>query len=116
MNVLADDAMRFFGGECNVAGDLAVVMQDALCAETEGRGIGVPGLLFKPRPVDGAAVETRRRSGLQSAAPQAKLLQSFSQQNSIGFTGAACWILLFPAVNQAIEECAGGDDDGLGAD
>ena len=44
MNVLADDAVGFRGGASDVAGDLPVVMGDALGSETEGRGIVVAGL------------------------------------------------------------------------
>ena len=116
MHVFANDAVRFFGREGDVAGDLRVVMRDPLGAEAEGRGIGVSGLHLEALPVDGAAIEARRRAGLEAAAAQAEVLQSFAQEHGGWFPGAAGGILLLAAVDQAIEESAGGDDDGLGAD
>ena len=62
MHVFADEAERLRRGEGDVAGDLR--LNNLLCAEAEGRGIGVAGLLFEHLPVDGAAVEARRRAGL----------------------------------------------------
>ena len=50
----------------------------------------------------------------QSAQP--KLLERFAEQDGGGFAGASGGILLFAAVDQAVEESAGGDDDGLSAD
>jgi len=46
-------------------------MGDALGAEAEGCGIGVSRLLFEAGPVDGAAVQARRRAGFQAAVAQA---------------------------------------------
>src|SRR5882724_6109480 len=111
MHVFADDAMRLFGRERDVAGHLRVVMSDALSAEAEGRRIGVAGLRGKLRPVDGASVETRRSAGLQAASAQAELLQRFAEQNGIGLSRAPSRILLFAAVNQAVQKRSGGDDD-----
>ena len=79
MHVLADDAMRLRRGERDVAGHLLVVMRHAPGAEAEGRGIFVAGLHRELRPVDAAAVEPRRRAGLQAAAAQTKRLQRFAQ-------------------------------------
>ena len=116
MDVLADDAMRFRRGPGDVARHLRVVMSDALGAEAEGRGIDVAGLKLELRPVDGAAVEARRRAGLQAAAAKAELLQRFAEQDGGGFAGASGGILLLAAVDESVEESAGGDDDGVGAD
>ena len=81
-----------------------------------GVGSASPGCTWKLRPVDGAAVEARRRAGLEAAAAQAKLLQRFAQQDGGRFAGASRGILLLAAVDQAVEKRAGGDDDGGGAD
>ncbi len=116
VHVLADDAMRFRRGPRDVAGHLRVVMRDALGAEAEGRGIDIAGLHLESRPVDGAAIEARRRAGLQAASAQAEFLERFAEQNGGRFAGASGGILLFAAVDEAVEEGAGGDDDGLGAD
>ena len=71
---------------------------------------------MKLRPVDGASVEPRRSARLQAAAAQAKLLQRFAQQNGVGLAAASGGILLLAAVDQPVEKCSGGDDDGLRAD
>ena len=116
MNIFADDAMRLRRGPGDVAGHLRIVMRHPPGAKAERGGIGVAGLHLKLRPVDGAAVETRRRSGLQPATAQAKLLQSFAQKHGGGFAGASRGILLLAAMDQAVEERAGGDDDSGRAD
>ena len=85
-------------------------------AKTEGRGIGIAGLNLKAGPIDGAAVEARRRTGLEAAAAQAKLLQRFAEQHGGWLSGASCRILLFTAVDEAVEESAGGNNDSGGAD
>src|SRR5579863_1319436 len=89
---------------------------DALGTETERRGIGVAGLDLETRPVDGATVEARGRASLQAATSQAQFLQSFPKKNGSRLTGASRGILLFAAVDEAVEESAGGDDHGGGAD
>ena len=79
MHILADDAMRLFGRERDVAGHLRVVMRDALGAKAEWRWIDVARLHLKARPVDGASIEPRRRAGLQPATAQSKILQRFAE-------------------------------------
>ena len=116
VHVFADDAVRFRRGVGDVAGDLRVVMRDALGAEAEGRGIGVAGLRCEARPVDGAAIEARRRAGLEAASAQAEILQSFAEQDGVGLAGASGRILLLAAVDEAVEKSSGGDDDGVRAD
>ena len=108
--------MRFGRGVGDVAGDLRVVMRDALGAEAEGRGIDVAGLLCEARPVDGASVEARRSAGLEAAAAQAEILQRLAEQDGGGLAGASGGILLLAAVDEAVEKGSGGDDDGVGAD
>src|SRR5258708_2082483 len=78
MHVFADDAMRFRGGESDIARHL--LLRDLFCAEAERRGIGIAGLGFESRPVDGAAVETRRRARLQAAAAQTQQLERLAQK------------------------------------
>ena len=91
-------------------------MRDLLGAEAEGRGIVVAGLHCELRPIDGASVETRRSAGLEAAAAQAERFECFAQQDRGGFAAASRGILLLAAVDQAVEKCSGGDDDGLRAD
>ena len=90
-------------------------MGHALGAEAERRGIVVSRLHREAGPVDGASVEAWRRSGLEAATTQAKLLQRLAEQNCVRFSGASRRILLLAAMNQAIEKRSGGDDDGLRA-
>jgi len=116
MHVLANDAMRFFGGERDVARHLRVVMGDAAGAETKGRGIDIAGLALEARPVDGTAVEAWRRAGFEAASAQAEVLERFAEQNGGGFSRASGRILLFAAMNEAVEKGSGGDDDGFGGD
>jgi len=78
VNVVADDAVGFLGGEGDVARHLFVKVCDALGAEAEGGGVVVAGLDLEAGPVDGAAVEAWRRAGLEAAAAQPELLQSFA--------------------------------------
>lgn len=91
-------------------------MRDAIRAEAERGGVVVAGLQGEFGPVDCAPIEARWGSGFQSASAEAQFLQGFAQQDGVGFAGASGGILLFAAVDQAVEECSGGDDDGLGAD
>src|SRR4029077_5633933 len=116
MDVLADDAVGFRGGPGDVAGNLLFVVGDALGAEAEWCGIGIARLRLESRPVDGAAVEARRRTGLEATVAEAEVFQGFTEKNSGGLAGASSGILLLAAVDQAVEEGAGGDNDGLGAD
>ena len=88
-------------------------MRDPPGAKAERRGIVVTGLHLKLRPVDGAAVEARRRAGLEAATAQAELLERFAQKHGGRFAAASGGILLLAAVDQAVEKRAGRDDDGL---
>ena len=82
MHVLADEAQRLRRGEGDVAADLR--LDDFLCPEAEGRGIGVAGLLFEGFPADGAAVEARGRSGLETASAKAERAERFAEENDAG--------------------------------
>ena len=114
VHVFADDAVRLGSGERDVARHLRVMMGHLLGAKTERRRVRIAGLSFELRPVNCPAVEPRRSSRLQPASAQAQLLQRFAQQNRRRFSGTSGGVLLFAAVNQAIEECSGGDDHGVG--
>src|SRR5580692_4030386 len=116
MHVLADDAVRFRSGRGDVTRNLRVVMRHTLGAEAEGSGVGVSRLFGETRPVDGASIKARRGSGLEPAAAQAELLQSFSEENRVRFAGAPRGILLLTAMNKTVKKSAGCDDHGLCAD
>ena len=109
-----EDAARLLGGVPDVAMDLFPI--DALGHEGKGGRVGVARLRLELSPVDGAAVEARRGSGFQAASAEAQFLQSFAQQDGIGFAGASRGVLLLAAVDQTVEESTCGDDYCLGAD
>ena len=115
MHVLADDAMSFGGSPRDVAGHLRVVMRHPLGAEAERRGVCIARLLGEAGPIDGASIQTRRRSGLEPAAAQAQVLQRFPEENCVRFAGAPRGILLLASMYQSVEKSAGGDDDSLRA-
>ena len=71
-------------------------------AKAEGRGIDIAGLQLEAGPIDGAAVETRRSSGLEAAAAETKLLEGFAEEDGSRFAGASRGVLLFAAMDQAI--------------
>ena len=112
VDVFADEAQRFRRGEGDVAGDLR--LDDFRGAEAERGGIGVAGLLLKHAPVDGAAIEARRRAGFEAAGAQAEAAQGFAEHNGGGLAATAGGIALFSAVDEAVQKCAGGDDDCAG--
>src|SRR5271170_6333944 len=78
-DVLADEAQRFRRGVGDVAGDLPTLY--LFGAEAERCWVSVSGLLFELAPVNGAAIEARRCSGLEAAATQAEALQRFAEQD-----------------------------------
>ncbi len=114
VDVAADDVEGFGGCGGDVAGDLA--KRDVLGAEGERGWVGVAGLLFEAGPIDGAAVEARRCSGLEAAAAEAEALEGFAEERAGGLAGAAGGVLLLAAVDEAVEEGSGGDDGGGGED
>ncbi len=91
MHVLADDAMRLRRGVGDVARHLR--LRDPAGAEAERRGVGVARLRGETRPVDGAAIQTRRRAGLEAAAAQAQRLQKFAQQHGSRLAAASGGIM-----------------------
>ena len=115
VDVFPDDALSFRSGPRDVARHLRIMMGDPPGAKAEGRRIVVAGLDLEARPVDGAAIEARRGSRLQPATAQAEPLEGLAQQDGGRFARASRGILLFAAMNQAIEESAGRDDDRAGA-
>ena len=115
VNVFANDAMGLRRSPGNVAGNLRVMVGDALGAKAEGRRINVSRLHRKARPVDRTSVETGRGAGLEPTSAQAKLLQRLAQQYRVGLAGTPGRILLLAAMNQTVQKCSGGDDDCLRA-
>src|SRR5258707_3402449 len=111
MNILANNAMRFWSGERDVARHLS--LRDLFGAEAEGRGIGVSGLYFELAPVDGSAVQPWRCSGLEPAAAQSEQLERFTQKLRRWLATASGRIRLFAAVNESVEKSSSRDYDNL---
>ena len=101
-------------GVGDIAADLG--LGDFAGAEAEGSGIGVAGLRLKARKVDGAAIEARRGSGLEAAVAEAESFEVFAEKDGGGFAAASGRISLLATVDEAVEKCSGGDDDGAGTD
>src|ERR1019366_8536799 len=116
MHVLANDAMRLFGGKGDVAGHLRVVMRHAPCTKAERSRVQIARLPLEARPVNAAPVKARRRPGLEPASAQAKLLKRFAQQTRRRFSRASRRILLFATMNQPVKKSSGSDDDRLSRD
>src|SRR5208283_3512993 len=111
MHVLANDAMRLFGGKGDVARHLRVVMRNPPGAEAERSRIQIARLLLEPLPINRASVEPRRRPGFEPASAQAKLLERFAQQHRCRFSRTSGGILLLSAVNQPVKKSPSSDDD-----
>ena len=85
-----------------------------LVRKLKGVGSASPGCSSKAFPVDGAAVEARRRAGLEAAGAKAEGAERLAEQDGGGLPAAAGGIALFAAVDEAVEEGSGGDDGGAG--
>ena len=112
MHVLADDAVRFRVGVADPANGLW--LRNSPSAKTEGRGNRVSGLHLKLRKVDGACVQARRSAGLEPADLEAQPAQRLTQHDGRGLARTPRGVLVLPAVDQAIQESARGDDHGAG--
>src|SRR5215468_3341065 len=78
--------------------------------KTEGRGIGIARLKLETRPIDGAAIEPRRSTRLQTAASQTQFLQRFAEENGRWLAGTSRRVLLLATVDETVQERPGGDD------
>ncbi len=100
------------------AGDVALNLAggDPAGEKREGLGRIVAGLRLETRPIDGAAVEPRRRSGLETAQAESKPLQGLGKAKRRRLAYPARRDLLLADMNEAAEEGAGGQDDPPGRD
>ncbi len=86
--------------------------------KTERGGVGVAGLGFEFGPVDGAArrgvggVPVFRRVSREGPS----FFRDSPRRTEAGSPEPAGGVLLLAAVHKAVEEGAGGDDDGMGGD
>ncbi|MDR9356858.1 hypothetical protein FEO99_05758 [Burkholderia multivorans] len=73
--------------------------------------IEIARLLFELREIDRAAVDTRRRSGLQPALRQLQLLQARRQRHGGRVARATARIVVQTDVDLAVQECTGRQHD-----
>ena len=74
----------------------------------------VAGLHFDRGPVDGRAIEPRRRAGLQSSERKAGPLEGSRKPHRRRLADPAGGPVLLAEMDQAAQEGPGGDDDGTG--
>src|SRR5438045_539275 len=98
----ANDGMRRRGRHRDVADDLRRL--DAVGNERERRRRGVAGLHIEAGPVDRAAVEPRRRPGLEAPERKAVTGERLRQAERRLFADPARRDLLVADMNEAIEE------------
>src|SRR5690606_15350105 len=90
----SDDLVGAFAGVGDPARPL-FGMLIAAAEETEDRARVVAGLYLQPREIDGAAVDARRRAGLQPVRTQRQLAQAPGQRRSWWIAGSATIALAF---------------------
>ena len=88
---------------------------DALRQEGERRGRVVALLHLQRVPIDSAAIEPRRRSGLEPAHAQAEPIKALRQPERRGLVDPAGRDLALADMDQPVEEGAGGQHHGAGA-
>ena len=81
-----------------------------------GTGSRSPGCSSHLREVDGAAVDARRRAGLQAALRQLQLLQPRRQRDRRRIAGPAGLVVVQPDVDAAVQEGAGRQHHGARAE
>ena len=113
MHVGADDLVR----RRRRAGDAALDLRrfDPLGQHRERLGRIVARLHLERGPVDGLAVEPRRRAGLEPAQRKPKPLQRERKPDGRRFADPAGRGLLFADMDQAAQEGAGGQHHGAAA-
>ena len=105
---LSDDPVGLRGRGRHPTGDLGI--GDPVGEEGKGAGDGVRRLAVQTVPGDGAAVQPRRRSGLEPPHGQAQGVQAVGKTDGRRFVDAACGYPLFPQVDDALEKGACGQD------
>ena len=113
MKVGADDIMRRRVGAGDGAGQLRVRASPA--HRGHAPHLSIRGLLFQPRPVDGAAIQTGRRAGLQPGHRQIGIAQLRREALRRSLADAPTGHPLFAAKQRAAKKGAGAQHHGAGA-
>src|ERR1700733_12127833 len=82
--------------------------------ERERSGSWITVLALKTRPIDAAAVQARRRAGLESLPLKGKISKLVAEKIRGGLAAAATSELFFTDVRQAVQKGSGGHDHGIG--
>lgn len=106
------NCLRAFIGVGEEALDLGA--GDAVSEEGEGSGDGVAVLNFEFGKVDGAGVEAGRGACLEAGPLEVEGAERVAEEVGGGFAVAAAGVAGFANVGDALQEGAGGDDDGTG--
>ena len=89
---------------------------DRLGEEREGLGRVVAALNLEPVPVDGAAVEAGRGSGLEPAHAKAEPVEARGETEGRGLADAPGGDLALADMDQPAQKGAGGQHDGAGGE
>src|SRR6516225_6704890 len=114
MDVLADQVMGGFRGAGNPTLNLGV--GDGVGQGREWFGWRVAGLHLDRSPVDGAAIEPRRRAGLESPQRKPQPLERDGEADARPLPNAPSRDLLLADMNETTQERAGGENDGRSPD
>ena len=99
-------------------GDEAIDLRgaDRLRQKGERLGLGVAALALQLGPIDGSAIESRRRSGLEAPEAEAELLQPFAQPDRRVFAHAPGRKGLRADMDHAAQKGPGGQDQRAAGD
>src|SRR5688572_21596842 len=110
-DVLANRVVNTLGRIPDIALDL--FLRDFVGRERKWHRRTVIGLRFESAPVNRAAIESRRRSRLQTAHRKTEILQSLGQLDRCRLPGAPTKIRTSPGMYQPIQKSPCRDDDRL---
>src|SRR5690606_35197602 len=115
VEAFADDLVRALGRVRDVAADLARVLGTA-AQEREHRRRRVARLFGEVRVIDRAAVDARRRAGLQATDRESEVAQHARTSYGRGVTRATARISDLADVDLAVQERTGSEHDCFGRD
>src|SRR5215216_1082845 len=96
--------MYLSGRVADITVDL--LLFEAISRKRERHRCFVARLRFERVPIDGAAIEARRSSGLQSSHRKAESFQSFRKLNCGRLAGTSTRISSATRMDQAVQKCA----------
>ena len=112
MQVVPDDVVNGRIGVRDVAIDLA--LGNPIGEKRERHGVGIAGLRFQPLEIDGASVEPRRRSRLESTELEAEVKKAAREPGRGHVATPAAGRLDLSGVHQGLEERPRGQHDRSG--